>query len=84
MNIKTAFLVCFALTFFNVAVFGQAKDKVAKIVIDAGHGGTMPGAVGKLSKEKDLNLKVALRVGKLISDNFSDVSVIYKIGRAHV
>jgi len=77
MNMKTLFLVCFALTFFNVTIFGQAKDKVAKVVIDAGHGGRMPGAVGKLSKEKDINLKVALRLGKLISDNFDDVNVIY-------
>jgi len=77
MNIKTFFLVCFLLTFFNIATFGQAKDKVAKVVIDAGHGGSMPGAVGKVSKEKDINLKVALQVGKLISDNFEDVTIIY-------
>jgi N-acetylmuramoyl-L-alanine amidase len=77
MNIKTLFLVCFTLTFFNIVAFGQAKDKIGKIVIDAGHGGKMPGAVGAQSKEKDINLKVALRVGKLISDNFEDVKVIY-------
>ena len=77
MNIKTLFLVCFLLTFFNIVIFSQSKDKIARVVIDAGHGGTMPGAVGKLSKEKDINLKVALRVGKLISENFEDVAVIY-------
>jgi len=77
MNIKTFFLVCFLLTFFNTATFGQAKDKIGKIVIDAGHGGSMPGAVGKLCKEKDINLKVALRVGQLISENFNDVTVLY-------
>jgi len=77
MNIKTFFLVCFSLTFFNLAIFGQAKDKIGKIVIDAGHGGNMPGAVGKLCKEKDINLKVALRVGQLISENFDDVTVLY-------
>jgi len=77
MNIKTFFLVCFSLTFFNIVCFGQVKDKVAKVVIDAGHGGSQPGAVGKLSKEKDINLKVALRVGELISQNFSDVSIIF-------
>jgi N-acetylmuramoyl-L-alanine amidase len=71
------FLVCFSLTFFNTVIYGQAKDKIGKVVIDAGHGGSMPGAVGKLSKEKDINLKVAHRIGKLISDNFDDVSVIY-------
>jgi N-acetylmuramoyl-L-alanine amidase len=37
----------------------------------------MPGAVGRQCKEKDINLKVALRVGKLISENFDDVTVIY-------
>jgi N-acetylmuramoyl-L-alanine amidase len=77
MNIKTLFLVCFSLTFFNIVTFGQAKDKVSKIVIDAGHGGSMPGAIGKLCKEKDVNLKVSKRLGKLISDNFDDVTVIY-------
>jgi len=77
MNIKKLFLVCFLLMGFKIITFGQAKDKIAKVVIDAGHGGSMPGAVSKLCKEKDINLKVALRVGKLISDNFEDVTVIY-------
>jgi len=77
MNIKTFFLVCFLLTFFNTTTFGQAKDKIGKVVIDAGHGGSMPGAVGDLCKEKEINLKVALRVGKLITENFEDVKVIY-------
>ncbi|MCL1850269.1 MAG: N-acetylmuramoyl-L-alanine amidase [Bacteroidetes bacterium] len=77
MNIKTLFLVCFLLTFFNIDIFGQAKDKIAKVVIDAGHGGGHPGAVGKLCEEKEINLKVALRIGELISQNFDDVTVIY-------
>jgi N-acetylmuramoyl-L-alanine amidase len=77
MNIKTVFLVCFLLTFFNIVTFGQAKDKVAKVVIDAGHGGNDPGSVGKLCKEKDINLKVALRLGELISTHFEDVTIIY-------
>jgi N-acetylmuramoyl-L-alanine amidase len=77
MNIKTLILLCLSLTFFNTVCIGQIKDKISKIVIDAGHGGKMPGAVGKLSKEKDINLKVALKLGALISNNFDDVSVIY-------
>lgn len=77
MNIKTLILVCFTLTFFNIVACGQAKDKIAKVVIDAGHGGSDPGSLGKLSKEKEINLKVSLRVGKLISDNFEDVTVIF-------
>lgn len=52
-----------------------AKDFV--IVIDAGHGGHDPGAIGKISKEKNINLKVALKLGTLIRQNCDDVKVIY-------
>ena len=54
---------------------GNAKDFV--VVIDAGHGGHDPGAVGKISKEKTINLNVALKLGKLIEQNCKDVKVIY-------
>lgn len=52
-----------------------ARDFI--VVIDAGHGGKDPGALGKVSKEKDINLKVALKVGNLIKRNCKDVQVIY-------
>ncbi len=47
------------------------------LVIDAGHGGKDPGAIGKVSKEKDINLKVALALGKLVEENMKDVKVVY-------
>lgn len=47
------------------------------VVIDAGHGGHDPGAIGKISKEKNINLNVALKVGNLIKNNCDDVKVIY-------
>jgi len=77
MNIKEIFLLCICFTFFISGSYAQQKDKISKVVIDAGHGGAMPGTVGKKSKEKDINLAVALKFGKLISDNFKDVTVIY-------
>ena len=52
-----------------------AKDFV--VVIDAGHGGHDPGAIGKISKEKNINLKVALKLGNLIKQNCNDVKVVY-------
>lgn len=52
-----------------------AKEFV--VVIDPGHGGHDPGALGKISKEKDINLKVSLRLGNLIKSNCPDVKVIY-------
>ena len=53
----------------------SARDFV--VVIDAGHGGHDPGAVGRISKEKDINLDVALKLGKLIENNCKDTRVIY-------
>jgi N-acetylmuramoyl-L-alanine amidase len=50
---------------------------VRTIVIDAGHGGRDPGALGKNVYEKTINLSVALRLGKLIEEWFPDVKVLY-------
>lgn len=47
------------------------------LVIDAGHGGRDAGAVGAVSKEKDINLAVALEVGRLVENNCPGVKVIY-------
>ena len=48
------------------------------VVIDAGHGGKDPGALGVSNvKEKDVTLGVALKLGNLIQKNMPDVKVIY-------
>lgn len=58
--------------------FGASKVGAIKtIVIDAGHGGKDPGCNGAFAKEKDVSLSVALKLGKLIEQNFKDVKVIY-------
>ena len=77
MNIKNCFLLLCCLTFFNAVVFPQTTDKKFKLVIDAGHGGEDSGCRGKKSQEKTVTLNVALKLGKLISDNYDDVQVIY-------
>ena len=58
-------------------IFAQSSEKKFKLVIDAGHGGEDPGCRGKKSQEKTVTLNVALKLGKLISDNYDDVQVIY-------
>ena len=59
----------------------EAKNKNSNldvIVIDAGHGGRDPGAIGyKGTKEKDVNLGIALKLGKLLEEKLKDVRVIY-------
>lgn len=52
-------------------------EKPFTVVIDAGHGGKDPGAVGKISQEKNLNLSVSLLVGKLLKEQFPDIKVVY-------
>ena len=52
-------------------------DKNFILVIDPGHGGHDAGAVGDFSKEKDINLQVALAFGNLVEQNCPDVKVIY-------
>ena len=47
------------------------------LVVDAGHGGHDAGAVGSISKEKNLTLKFALAFGRLVEQNCPDVKVIY-------
>lgn len=47
------------------------------VVIDPGHGGEDHGAPGIITREKDINLAVALKLGKLIEDNCRDVKVVY-------
>lgn len=60
-----------------LAVSANMGAKSFTLVIDAGHGGHDPGAVGAFSKEKDLTLKHALAFGKLVEKNCPDVKVIY-------
>lgn len=47
------------------------------LVLDAGHGGKDPGALGKTGREKNINLAVTLAVGKLVEQNLKDVKVVY-------
>lgn len=56
-------------------VYAAGRDFV--LVIDAGHGGHDPGAVGKISKEKNINLKTALRLGQMVERQCPDVKVVY-------
>lgn len=54
-----------------------AADKRFTLVIDAGHGGHDTGALGAISKEKNINLNVALAFGRYVERNCPDVKVIY-------
>ncbi len=79
---KKFFLPCFLI--FSLAI-GCSKAQefssvIRKVVIDPGHGGKDPGNLGTgryKSKEKDIALKVALKVGAYMKKYINDVEVIY-------
>lgn len=54
-----------------------AANKRFTLVIDPGHGGHDAGALGAISKEKNINLAVALRFGRYVEQNLPEVRVIY-------
>lgn len=64
-----------AILFSLLPLLGVGADFT--VVIDPGHGGKDSGAVGTTAKEKDINLGVALKLGKLIEKNCPDVKVVY-------
>lgn len=66
-------LALFAACFISV----RGADRKFVLVIDAGHGGRDAGALGKYSKEKNINLNVALAFGKYVERNNHDVKVVY-------
>lgn len=74
LKILSVFLV---LTFFIQQAVSQEGSQIRTVVIDAGHGGKDPGALGRKSKEKDIVLAVALKTGAYIEKNLPDVKVIY-------
>ncbi|MCB2205172.1 N-acetylmuramoyl-L-alanine amidase [bacterium] len=56
----------------------RSKWKLDCIVIDAGHGGKDPGAIGVSGlKEKNVTLGIALKLGKLIERKMPGVKVVY-------
>lgn len=52
-------------------------EGIQTVVLDAGHGGRLPGAVGKIGMEKDIALAITLKTGAYIEEHIPDVKVIY-------
>ena len=70
----------FVISLFSLFAFtliSVAANKKFTLVIDPGHGGKDAGALGAFSKEKDINLNVALAFGRNVERNCPDVKVIY-------
>lgn len=70
-------LISFVLTLKNKAFSKGGFGKINTVVIDAGHGGKDQGCSGSFSREKDVVLKISLKLGKLIEENVKGVKVVY-------
>lgn len=74
------FLAFVLIQFSGTAQTSDELYRMKTIVIDAGHGGKDPGNLGTgryKTKEKDIALDVALRVGGYIQKQFPEIDVIY-------
>ncbi len=65
-NSKTLFLFVFFFT--SMIIFSQGKDKFV-VVLDAGHGGKDYGAVYGEFIEKNIILKVVLKIGEILAQD---------------
>jgi N-acetylmuramoyl-L-alanine amidase len=67
-------ILAFSIFAFRTGVTDQEKQWV--IVIDPGHGGKDPGALGSFSREEDINLAIALKTGAYL-EQLKNVKVVY-------
>ena len=74
INISILLGLFLILTSFNS--LDRSQNRPMTVVIDAGHGGKDPGAVGKISYEKNIALKISLHLGRILNENLPDVKVI--------
>jgi len=68
------------ITIFSLTpLVAMSQNKQFVVVLDAGHGGKDPGAVGSSprNREKDINLGITLGIGQLLKANCPDVKVVY-------
>ena len=75
---------CFIFSFSVAAILVFAtldaraqKSSLKTIIVDAGHGGKAAGAKGVYSYEKDICLDIALKLGKLLEEEFPEMKILY-------
>ena len=77
MNIFHKLILFLSILFLCIYVNAETSNDRFVVVIDPGHGGNDPGAVGRKGKEKNINLNVATKLGKLIERNCNDTKIVY-------
>ncbi|MFM2225355.1 MAG: hypothetical protein RJA07_1557 [Bacteroidota bacterium] len=70
-------IVFFCVVTISTLQAAAPKFKIKTVFIDPGHGGSDPGSLGSFSHEADVALKISLKFGAIIQQNFPDVKVVY-------
>lgn len=73
--VSSLLIVSFKSARVNAAGDGQ-HPVLKRIIIDAGHGGHDVGALGRFSKEKDVSLAVALKLGTVLQKALPNVEIV--------
>lgn len=76
-SLLSILLVAFSLSWGQVSAEEETSHGVKVVVLDPGHGGWDPGAVRGSLREKDITLRVVLRLGALIEKHMPGVEVKY-------
>lgn len=81
MNMKRFYIIpfiilTFFLTSFSINMTSDDNDGKFVVVLDAGHGGHDPGNLGNGYLEKNIALKIVLKVGEILERN-PNIKVIY-------
>ena len=80
---KTLLFAALVVGLFPISSFGPGpglyhpRTALHTIIIDPGHGGSDTGAEGQITNEKTVVLAISLKLGKLITDAFPDIRVVY-------
>ena len=75
----TRLLLLFSIILLSLpqAAAQKNKKKQFTVVIDPGHGGVDPGALGRKSKEKDINMSVSKLLASMINEKYPEIRVIF-------
>lgn len=77
MKLPTKILLILAVFLPVLSLSSAQAQRPFTVVLDPGHGGHDSGAIGKFSKEKDINLSLAIRLGQLINEKYPAIKVVY-------
>ena len=80
-NISRSIFITILLLSTTKISIAQSGKTLQTIIVDAGHGGTDPGAVGQYenslrSTEKDITLAIAMKLVKTLKKRMPDVNVV--------